>query len=263
MHLDAEGPFTLNLEWIEPQAFRWKKREGWLYGFVAGKLIRVRDAGGGLEFECDGDEAALADKVRHYFRLDEDVTPIHEALRQDAKIAPLVDEYIGRRILRQDPWECLVSFICSQRARVKGTATLLKKLAENYGESRTLGKVTMHTIPKAKKLAKADQAELKCLKLGLDRASTLWSVANAVESHELDLEALRGFSYEEARKRLTAYKGIGDKIADCVCLFALDKGEAFPVDRNVQDALVKRYGTAHGENAGYASQLLFMSEFVE
>ena len=133
MRLAAEGPFKLDLEWIEPQAFRWKRCEGWLYGFVAGKLIRVRDADGGLEFECEGDEAALADKVRRYFRLDEDVSAIQAALRQDARMAPLVDEYSGMRILRQDPWECLVSFVCTPRKRVERVTEILNDMAKKYG----------------------------------------------------------------------------------------------------------------------------------
>lgn len=237
MHVAAEGPFTLNIEWLRPQAFRWRQQDDWFYGIVGGELIRVRQSGDGLEFEGAGSEEALAPKVARYFRLDEDVSVIQAALAdRDSVLKRLQKEHRGLRILRQDPWECLVSFICSQRTRVEGTATLLDKLAREYGKRRTLGAVEVYAIPTAKKLSEAGESALKELGLGLNRSSTLWNVGNDVALGKLDLDALRRLSYQKARERLKAYPGIGEKIAGCVCLFALEKGNAFPIDRNVQAA---------------------------
>ena len=282
MRLAAEGPFKLDLEWIEPQAFRWKECDEWLYGFVAGELIRVRPSGDGLDFECNGDEAALKDEVRHYFRLDEDVTPIHEALRQDAKIAELglLKRFGGMRILRQDPWECLASFICTPRKRVERVTEILNEMAEKYGgEPHTLDGRTLHPFPTAARLGQVPDNKLEKLGLLPGRGRLIGELARDVVSGYLDFKQLRGRPYERVRGRLAGeYSGIGDKIADCVCLFSLGMDMAFPIDTHIERALKCHYDKKHTQNApnaglrkwiaetfgpneGYASQLLFMHQW--
>ena len=280
MYLPAVQPFKLELRWLQAQAFRWSepKQDGWYYGVVRDSLIKVRQRGDGIEFHGDVSEESLAPSVTNYFRLGQDITPIQDALRAvDATMARLVGEYDGMRILRQDPWECLISYICSRRTRVDNTPSMINKLARPYGRQLTLDDVTLHAFPPPERLATAGEAERKEWKLGLGRECLIHEVATDIAAGDLDLSSLPRLSHEEAGSRLMEYKGIGWKIADCVRLFSLDKQRAFPIDANIRDALKTHYGRKatsggknaralawvaehFGPNAGYAGQLLFLDQ---
>ena len=277
MRLDAPQPFHLECGWLNAQAFRWTERRGWFHGIVGGELIKVRNADGGIEFEGN----APASAVERYFRLNEDIAAVHGALREaDSKhMHRLIEAYGHIRVLRQDPWECLVAYICSARARVNGIRGKLDRLAKEFGDCRTLDGVEYRALPSAWRLADAAPADLKKLKLGLPHIpKTIREVAADVHAGKLDLAELSRVPHAEARERLRKkYNGIGWKIADCVCLFSLGKDEAFPVDANIGAAVKKYYGKNYspgaknvglqewvretfGPNAGYAGQLLFLDQ---
>lgn len=277
MYLSAPQPFRLECDWLNAQAFRWTERNGWFYGIVGGQLIRVRNADGDrIEFEGK----ASPDAVTRYFRLDQGIERVHAALIEaDPEHMPkLIKDYGYIRVLRQDPWECLVAYICSANASVDSIRGKLNKLADAYKDTRTLDGVSCHSIPSAEQLKKAGVEGIGKLKLGLPRIPrTLHEVATDVTTGKLDLAKLASLPHAEARKRLQKYDGIGPKIADCVCLFSLGKDDAFPVDANIGAALKRYYGKNYtpgaenvgllewarktfGPNAGYAGQLLFLDQ---
>ena len=133
MHLPAPQPFKLELRWLQAQAFRWCEGEdGWYYGFVKGHLLKVRHSEDGIEFRSEAPEESLKSAVETYFRLDQDITPVHDALREDDKLRALVGQYGGMRVLRQDPWECLVAYICSQNNKIERITEIVDKLANSY-----------------------------------------------------------------------------------------------------------------------------------
>ena len=279
MYLPAVQPFKLELRWLQAQAFRWSepKKDGWYYGVVRDSLIKVRQSGDGIEFHADVSEESLAPSVINYFRLDQDITPIQDALRGlDATMARLVNEYDGMRILRQDPWECLAAYICSQTNRVERITQIVDRLANCYGVEHTLDGVPRNAFPTPQRLVEIGAAELESLGFGLNRGRRIYTVATDITEGYLDLGALSRMRHQQARAVLMSYNGIGAKIADCVSLFSLNKPEAFPVDRHIGEAL-KQYGErytagtsnaglmqwAHnefGSNAGYAGQLLFLDQ---
>ena len=278
LQLPAPQPFKLELRWLQAQAFRWCEGEdGWYYGFVKGHLIKVRNSGDGIEFRSEVAEESLAADVERYFRLDQDITQVHDALRRDDKLSGLVDEYGGMRILRQDPWECLVAYICSQRNDIKGISRIVDKLANRYGEPFTLEDVPRNSLPSPERLMAVGKTELEGLELGLSRGNRIFEVARHITEGILDLSALARWPHPQARAFLMSYEDIGPKIADCVCLFALDKAEAFPVDTHIGEALKEGYEKTHtagaanatllkwardkfGPHAGYAGQLLFLDQ---
>lgn len=274
MYLPACQPFKLDLAWLKGQAFRWTEREGWFYGIVKGNLIKVRNAKGGIEFQSSDPEESLESDVSDYFRLNQDITPIHDKMRK-ASLGDLVGDYGGSRILRQDPWECLVAYACSQNNNVERITEIVERIAKRYGKPCTLDGVTHYSFPPPDRLAKVSLKELKGLSLGLNRAELIFNLATHVTEGKLSLDALTRSSYTEAMNRLMEYRGIGQKIAACVCLFSLGWDEAFPVDTHIAAGLECRYGkkyTAGAKNAGllawahekfgphqgYASQLLFL-----
>ena len=277
MHLTAPRPFRLELEWLQSQAFRWTEHDdGWCYGFVQGSLIKVRQSGGGIEFHGPEPEESLEAHVRDYFRLDQDPKPASRSLRNLGDPMPeLVETYRGLRVLRQDPWECLVAYICSANATIPRVTAMLDKLADSFGEPHTLDDVTCNAMPSAEQLVEAGEDTLEALDLGLDKGKHLYAAARAVTDGRLKLDDLSSASYAAARAELRELPGVGPKVADCVCLFALDKPESFPIDRHIRNGLQEHYheqvgtGATHarlsrwardyfGEHAGYAGQLLFL-----
>ena len=277
MHLTASRPFRLELEWLQSQAFRWAEHnDGWYYGFVKGSLIKARQSGGGLEFHSAASEESLEAHVRDYFRLDQDIKPTQRSLRLLGEPMPeLVEKYRGLRVLRQDPWECLVAYVCSAQAKVERITAMVDELADRLGEPQTLDDVTRNAVPSAEQLVEAGEDNLEALGFGLDKGKHLYAAARAVTDGSLKLDDLSSASYVAARAELRELPGVGEKIADCVCLFALDKPEAFPVDRHIRNALQEHYhdqvGTRptnavvsrwargyFGDSAGYAGQLLFL-----
>ena len=243
MYLSAPQPFRLECDWLNAQAFRWTERDGWFHGIVGGQLIRVRDAAdGGIEFEGD----ASADAVKYYFRLnqEDDIRAVHAALIEaDPEHMPgLIKDYGHIRVLRQDPWECLVAYICSANASVDSIRTKLNKLAKAYGKDRTLDGVSCRAVPSAEQLKAIDVKKLRDLGLGLSHIpDTIHKAATDITTGKLDLKALSdaSMSLVKARARLKndrndkrkGYHGIGDKIADCVCLFSLARTMRSPWTR--------------------------------
>ena len=278
MYLPARQPFKLDLLWLRSQAFRWAEREGWYYGVVEGDLVKVRQSGVGIEFRSSEKEESIKPQVESYFSLNRDIQPVHEALRRvDCLMARLVDRYGAMRLLRQDPWECLVSYICSQNNNIDRIAGIVEVLAERYGDPLALDRVSLNSFPSPQRLLDVGETELNSLSLGLNRGSRIHAVARDIVEGELTLDALRLLPYAQAKGRLMSYGGIGPKIADCVCLFSLDKAEAFPVDRHIAEALWEHYGkrftsgaknvrlmawarSHFGPHAGYAGQLLFYEQ---
>ena len=244
---------------------------------MSDSLIKVRQRGDGIEFHSDASDEALKPHVINYFRLDEDITPIQDALRGlDATMARLVGECDGMRILRQHPWECLVAYICSQQNDIEGITKTVQQLARRYGTPLTLDGVTCHAFPTPQRLAAVGADALEQLVPGLGRGRRIHVVATDIAEGYLDLSALSRMRHQQARAVLMSYAGIGAKIADCVSLFSFDKPEAFPVDRHIAKGLERYCQTytpgatnaglmqwAHnqfGPNAGYAGQLLFLDQ---
>ena len=280
MELCVDQPLDLKLNLTMGQAFRWTgpDMDGWFSGVVKGILIKIRRTETGLEFRSSAPEESVGPLLERYLRLDQDVRCIYNELScSDSEIAPLVERYRGLRILRLEPWECLVSYICSNRNTVEGIQGMVKRLADKFGEPVSLEGVEHRAFPTSKGLAAAGEDELKSVVHMGSRAECIKQVATDVEKGSLKLEALTNTPYEEAKTRLRQYNGIGPKISDCVLLFSLDKPEAFPIDANVHWALVRWYGDRcfpgrrapsvsrlanwgrerFGPNAGYAGQFLF------
>ena len=209
--------------------------------------------------------------VRDYFRLDDDLPAIYAQLCRDERLAAAVERHWGLRILRQDPWECLIAFICSQNSNIPRIAGMQETLANTLGGTASLGSLTRRTFPTPEALASAGEARLRELGLGY-RARYVAATAETVAAGGLDLLALRDAPYEDAKAALVALPGVGEKVADCVLVFALEQMDAVPIDRWVRRALEEWYldgqrlsyrdlwawtREAFGPYAGYAQQYLF------
>lgn len=190
--------------------------------------------------------------VADYLGIRTDMAPLKTEFADDPCIGPAISGFPGLRLLRQDPWECLVAFICSSTSNIPRIKLNVGAIAQEIGTRVGPGD-TDFAFPAPAAVAGAGERFLRDLGLGF-RAKFLVPAAEAVASGDLDLLALRDASYDDARAALVRLNGVGEKIADCVLAFSLDKSEAFPVDRHIRRALERWYGLAEGTNNSKASE---------
>lgn len=168
----------------------------------------------------------------------------------------------GIRILRQDTWEMIITFIISQQNNIPRIKNLINTLCREYGETEKFpdGK-EYHAFPEPSALAKASEKELRALKLGY-RSRYICGTAEMVSSGRFDIQRLENMDYHTARSELMKLPGVGEKVADCICLFALHKLNAFPVDTHIRKVMDKEYGgnfplELYKECAGVMQQYIF------
>lgn len=270
MEITLPKPFNLRYTLECGQAFRWRRIDGWYFASVCGSAVKCRQIGDEMEFFTapDPDDVEL---IRKYFRLEDNLSSILSEINRDPFIGQAIRRYRGLRLLRQDPWECLVSYICSAASNVEKIGNDMDRLSERFGEQIEIDGCKLYLFPQAGALAGADIEDLRRCGIGF-RAGYVKEAAEAVASGKLDLASLRRMNYAEAKRILLQYKGIGEKIADCVLLFSLDKLEAFPVDRWIRRAMqqnyqecagasddkIREFAAGHfGRYAGYAQEYIY------
>lgn len=264
-------PFDLCATLDSGQVFRWRWEGEWAWGVVGRYSFGLRAVDGGLRVISSEPAGDVREILGDFFRLSDDLDALYSDVVADAVLSEAMARYRGLRLLRQDPWECLVSFVCSSVSNIPRISRNLRAVAETYGEPVTLDGRLLHRFPDADALAAAGEQGLYSLGLGF-RARYVAAIAVIVAEGGLDLPALRLAPYDEAKAALTALPGVGEKVADCVLAFSLDKMEGFPVDRWVRRALVEWYGLDEkaryeelrawaqerwSESAAYVQQYLF------
>ena len=279
MHLETDQPLDLTASLESGQAHRWRREAEWYTAVVRGNFIMIRQNGHRLEFQSEpGPEATVAPLLESYFRLDDDLAAIYTEISQDQRVAAMVRRYPGLRLLRLEPWECVISFICSANSNIPRIHQVVEKMADHYGTPITADGQVRHAFPTPYQLAQAGEAELRKLGLGF-RAPYVAQAASLVSWGQLDLDGLIGLPYPEAKARLMECPGIGPKIADCIAVFSLEKLEAFPIDVWVRRALGEWYFAGEkrptdrvllewaqnyfGRYGGYAQQYLFHGRRLE
>jgi len=229
------APFNLDATLCCGQVFRWAKKDGWWYGAAADKVFKIRQANAELEFAN-----VDAKFVAHYFGLEDDLRLIREQVGRDEHVKKAFQAFWGLRIVRQDPWECLVSYICATYKSIAAIKQMLLKLSKRFGKRMMLDGCDFYTFPAPEKLAKATANSLATCGLGY-RAKYVLETSKRVYEENFDLESLRGMPYQQAKKALKRFPGVGSKVADCVLLFSLGRLDAFPVDVWVKRAVLNHY----------------------
>lgn len=240
------------------QSFRWEQNDDNSFTGVAfGKAVTVSIKDGDLYIKnASGDDF---EKIwRSYFDLELDydkirtqISEIHPILKEASQYAP------GIRILRQEPFEALCTFIISQNNNIKRIKGIVKRLCESFGDK--IGE-DLYAFPTAEKLASLDVKDLEPLRAGF-RNRYIIDGAQKVASGEVDLEKCRTLPYEDARDELMKIVGVGQKVADCTLLFGLHRVESFPLDVWMKRAMAVLFPTLtpqdFGPYAGIAQQYIF------
>jgi N-glycosylase/DNA lyase len=239
------------------QAFRWQRTpDGWFAGIVRGRLLRARQVGDTLEGDIDP----------HYFALDVPLAKVVATFPDDPALHEAVKKHWGLRVLRQEPWETLASFIASSTKQIVQIRQIVAHLARQLGDN--------DAFPPVDVVARATHRQLLDCKLGF-RAKYLLAAARAIDSGQVRLDKCPAMDYERALEELTKLDGVGEKIAACTLLFSSGHNEAFPIDVWVERSLQRLYFNGEkvparklreftrshfGPYAGWAQQYLFFSE---
>jgi N-glycosylase/DNA lyase len=259
------------------QVFLWEKRGSAWYGIHGERVVRLIQADGRLEFASFPEDVSCENRM---FRLDDDPKAVFGEISRDSLMRRLVKAYAGLRLMRQDPHQCLFSFVCASNTNIPMIRRMLYNMTRKFGRPAKVDGMEFFTFPSAADINSAGIEELQACGVGY-RAKAIKAAAHAITTGQIDFDALKAANYEEAKKELLRVYGIGNKIADCVLLFSLEKLDAFPIDVWIARALAGHYrwlprnksdykitprqyeelsGSARqyfGRYAGYAQQYLY------
>lgn len=223
------------------QCFRMKKLAENKYRIIVGaRYLDVYQKDGESIFYCSLEEFTEVweeyfDLKRAYKLYIEKINPKDTYLVNAAKLGG------GIRILKQDLWEMIVSFLISQQNNIVRIRRCIENICREYGEEKiTVSGEHYYAFPKAEAFACLEEDDLKACNLGY-RSRYVVRVAKAVVAGEIDLQAIEKMKYAKAKEELLKIFGVGVKVADCICLFGLHHLEAFPVDTHINQALEKHY----------------------
>lgn len=248
------------------QAHRWRKTsDGWK-GVLDNSIVILTQTADG--FRCEGNVSRS--KVLEYFRHSDDLAAIYDDMSaSDSYLASIAKACPGLRLLKQDPWECTATYILAVNANVKRISSMVESVCDEFG--RDLG--DFRTFPTPGEILDGADKITVC-KLGY-REKRFIDFARAVENGDIDLDAIGEMDYENCREALKKIHGIGDKVADCVSLFAFDHMESFPVDARIKAVLRDVYGIEgnyaelanfgrknFGNYPGYAQELLYHARAI-
>lgn len=255
------------------QVFLWKKNQDAWYGVNGNNIISIHP---------DGKIKTLNKKSSDFFRNSDNIEEIFAHFRKDKIVKRALNHSPGLRLLRQEPFQCYVSFIISSNSSIQNIKRTLERLCQKFGEKVEFEKNNFSLFPEPERLANASNNELFSCGLGY-RTKFVKMAAQSVLKGEIVFEDLIKTDYYNAKESLLQVFGIGDKVADCIMLFSLEKLDSFPLDRwmirilqkyystkiSIDDKSLtgKKYAKIHsdivdyfGKYAGYAQQFLFKME---
>ncbi len=255
------------------QVFLWNKNQNYWYGINGQDILKINDS---------GKIKSYSKKKIDFFREKDNLEEIIRSISKDKMTKQAVNKYLGLRLLRQDPFQCFISFIVSSNSSIQKIRTCLENICKNFGDKVFFDDKEFFLFPKSKVLASASIQEIKNCGTGY-RSNFIKTASEMVFSNEINFENLKKFEYSKAKEIICKVPGVGNKVADCILLFSLDKLEAFPLDRWMIRILEKYYPNTFemytksitnrqyeilhekitnyfGPNCGYAQQFLFKME---
>lgn len=239
------------------QAFRWKMEQNGVWSGVAfNKYLALEKLKDGTVVLYNTTQDEYENIWKNYFDLNRDYSEIVEILSEDETLKKACEYSYGIRILNQEPFETLCSFIISQNNNIKRIKGIIERLCENFGDKKD----GFYTFPTAEKLAGLTLDDLQVLRSGF-RAKYLLDAAKKVANNEVNLSKLKDMPLDDARNELMKIKGVGPKVADCCLLFSHHHIEAFPKDVWIKRAMEILFNGELPENAqkyaGIAQQYIF------
>ena len=244
--LSINQPFSLGLTLLCGQCFRWEgpDQEGWFTGIAGQAYWRLKQTVNLLEWECSSlrvREIPSGDWIYRYLGLDDNLNAWIQSYENHPVISKPLKILKGLRIINQEPWECLISYLFAQGLSVTVIQSAVKKFCEKYGRP-ILAMEGKKGFPEAADLTMLTAEILKPFtNNNRARADRIIRISRAVQAKVISLNHLKEIPCDEARESLMLLDGIGPKIADCILLFSLGQESAFPVDRWVLRAMKRHF----------------------
>ncbi|MEJ2243791.1 MAG: DNA glycosylase [Candidatus Bathyarchaeota archaeon] len=235
----TKTPFSLEHSLDCGQLFRWQKLGDWWYGVVADKVIKIKQENDTLSFQFFP-ETKNDGFLENYLRLDDKLPQLLSQVSKDEHIKQAINKFYGLRLIRQEPWECLASYICATFKGIPAIKKMINNISRCFGNKITFNGYDFYTFPKPEQLLQACPKDMRNCGLGF-RAERILETAKRINNKELNLENLKGLDYYQAKQELLKLPGVGHKVADCVLLFSLEKLEAFPIDVWMKRATTRLY----------------------
>jgi len=255
--------FNLPLTLESGQFFRYNNFAGFYYVNSKDRVISLKQNGDYLIY--DGVEQ---DFLKNLFGLNDNYNKIIKEISTDKLMTSLTQKYNGLRLMRQDPWECMISYVCSSASNIPKIQKNIELLSQHFGEKVKVGGYISHSFPKVGNINLLEK--IVHSKTGF-RANYIYEINKMITLQKIN--HLQNMEYNDAHNILTQLPGIGPKVADCISLFSLGHTEAFPVDTWIKRIMEKHYFNGEqisntkikqfaqdywGKNAGYAQMFLFM-----
>ena len=255
------------------QVFLWEKDGTDWYGINGQDVLKINK---------NGIVKSIRNSKTNFFRKNDNMEEIIKSISEDKTVKKAVKEYEGLRLFRQDPFQCMISFIISSNSNIQKIKNSLEKITKKFGTQIKIQNKEFFLFPNPEKLANASIEEIKKCGVGY-RAPFIKQASKMIVLKKINFEYLEKCDYEEAKKNICVIPGIGNKVADCILLFSLNKLEAFPLDTwmikilekyysnqfNIETKTIteKQYQILHekivnyfGPYCGYAQQFLFKME---
>ncbi|MBC8501682.1 MAG: DNA repair protein [Nitrosopumilus sp.] len=255
------------------QVFLWEKYGSDWYGINGQDILKINK---------NAAIKSIQNSKTSFFRKNDDMQEIIKSISKDKTVKEAIKQYEGLRIFKQDPFQCMISFIISSNSNIQKIKNSLEKITKKFGEKVEIENKEFFLFPKPEKLANASIEEIKRCGVGY-RAPFIKQAAEMVLSEKINFKHLEKLDYKEAKKNICLIPGVGNKVADCILLFSLNKLEAFPLDTwmikilekyysnefkiETKTITQKQYEILHekivnyfGPYCGYAQQFLFKME---
>jgi len=255
------------------QVFLWEKDGTDWYGINGQDILKINK---------NGVIKSIRNSKTDFFRNNDNIQEIIKSISKDKTVKKAVKEYEGLRIFKQDPFQCMISFIISSNSNIQKIKSSLEKITRKFGTKVKIEGKEFFVFPKPEKIGNASINEIKACGVGY-RASFVKEAAKMVTLKKINFEYLEKCDYNEAKKNICSVPGIGNKVADCIMLFSLNKLQAFPLDTwmikilekyyskefkiETKTITQKQYELLHekivnyfGPYCGYAQQYLFKME---
>jgi len=273
---ELQQQYLINIDYSinSGQVFLWEKNGDTWYGINGNDVLAINEDPMQIN--------SYSQNSIDFFREKDDLQEIILSITKDKVVRKAVKQFPGLRLLRQDPFQCYISFIVSSNSNIQRIKQILYKLCKKFGKKIIFQEKEFYLFPEPENLANASKNDLLNCGLGY-RVRAVKEAALNVSNRQIDFDFLKRTNYQNAKDILLQVYGIGNKVADCVLLFSLEKLEAFPLDRWVLRILEKyytkkfqlegksltekKYEQIHkqivnyfGPYAGYSQQFLFKME---
>lgn len=255
------------------QVFLWEKNGTDWYGINGQDILKINE---------NGVIKSILNSKTNFFRKNDNMQKIIKSISKDEIVKKSVKQYEGLRIFKQDPFQCMISFIISSNSNIQKIKNSLEKISKKFGKKVKIQNKEFFLFPKPEKLANASIEEIKKCGVGY-RAPFIKQASKMIVLKKINFKYLEKCDYEKAKKNIRLIPGVGNKVADCILLFSLNKLEAFPLDTwmikilekyysnqfNIETKTIteKQYQILHekivnyfGPYCGYAQQFLFKME---